>query len=66
MMLAILVAASAALANPVDPRLLEAARAIFIGRLDQARAMIGNAIAAGASGRRSSVCLPNLACRVWQ
>ena len=61
MMLAILVAASAALANPVDPRLLEAARAISSGRLDQARAMIGNAIAAGASGPPVERMLADLA-----
>lgn len=50
MILALLVAAGAAVSSPADPRLLEAAHAIANGRLEQARTMIGNAVAAGASG----------------
>ena len=61
MMLALLMAASVAAANPVDPRLLEAAHAINTGRLEQARTMIGNAVAAGASGPPVERLLADLA-----
>jgi Flp pilus assembly protein TadD len=61
MMLALLMAASVAAANPVDPRLLGAAHAIATGRLEQARAMIGNAVAAGANGPPVERLLADLA-----
>ncbi|MEO6255880.1 MAG: tetratricopeptide repeat protein, partial [Sphingomicrobium sp.] len=61
MIVEILVAASAAVANPTDSRLLEASHAITSGRLDQARTMIGNAIAAGAGGPPVERMLADLA-----
>lgn len=61
MILAMLMAASAAVANSSDPQLLGAAHAIANGRLDQARLMIGNAIAAGASGPPVERMLADLA-----
>lgn len=61
MMISILMAASIAAANPVDSSLLDAAHAIDAGRLDQARTMIGNAVAAGASGPPVERLLADLA-----
>ena len=49
-MLALLLAAAAAATAPPSHPLLEAAHAIHAGRLEQARTMIANAVAAGASG----------------
>src|SRR4051795_10337840 len=66
MIAAVLIALSAAAATPVSPitgnRVLEEAQhAIVAGRLDQAKLMIGNAIAAGASGAQLDRALADLA-----
>src|SRR5687768_5705292 len=49
-MLSLLLAAAVATASPPANALSEAARAIDAGRLEQARKMIANAVAAGATG----------------
>lgn len=60
-MLSIVVAAAIATATPpIDP-LSEAAHAIAAGRLDQARTMIANAVATGASGASVERLLADLA-----
>jgi tetratricopeptide (TPR) repeat protein len=51
MILPIVIAAGVAAAVPVNQSLDEAAHAIAAGRFDQARTMIGSAIAAGATGQ---------------
>lgn len=60
-MLDLLVFASVAAAAPQDGRLTEAAHAISAGRLDQARTMVGEAIAAGAKGDQLDLVLADLA-----
>ena len=61
MMLSAILAAALAAAAPTNSSLDEAAHAISAGRLDQARTMIGNAIAAGASGQQVERLLADLA-----
>ena len=60
-MLGLLFFASAVAASPQDGRLAEAAHAIRAGRLDQARTMVGEAIAGGANGREVDLVLADLA-----
>lgn len=63
-MFAVLFAAALAVADPPPPPLQplsEAANALAAGRLDQARAMIGNAIRAGAQGEPVERLLADLA-----
>ena len=61
MITALLVAAAVA-AAPADPAMLsDAARAIEAGRLEQARTMIGRAVAAGAGGPQVERLLADLA-----
>ena len=62
MILAWLVAAAAA-SVPAPPPLVEASKAIEAGRLDQARIMIGKAVAAGAQGAAVDRLLADLAFR---
>lgn len=58
----LLVAIAAAVASPpASPPLKEAAHAISAGRLDQARVMIGRAVASGASGEAVHELLAELA-----
>ena len=67
MIVALLIAASTAAASPVAPaasqpvNLTEAAHAIDVGRLDQARQMVGRAIAVGAKGPLVDRLLADLA-----
>lgn len=61
MMLSAIIAVALAAAAPTNSNLDEAAHAISSGRLDQARTMIGNAIAAGATGRQVDRLLADLA-----
>ena len=61
-MIASLLIAAAVAAAPADPATLsDAARAIEAGRLEQARAMIGRAVAAGAGGPSIDRLLADLA-----
>lgn len=63
-MLSALIAAALATADPTPPPLQplsEAANALAAGRLDQARAMIGNAVKAGAQGEPVERLLADLA-----
>ena len=61
-MIASLLIAAAVAAAPADPAMLsDAGRAIEAGRLDQARMMIGRAVAAGASGAQIDRLLADLA-----
>lgn len=66
MILHVLIASSVAAASPTAPparmpSLAEAAHAIAVGRLDQARLMIGQAMAAGAKGPQIDRLLADLA-----
>ena len=61
MMLSAIIAVALAAAAPTNSGLDEAAHAISSGRLDQARTMIGNAIAAGATGQQVDRLLADLA-----
>jgi Flp pilus assembly protein TadD len=60
-MFALLVLASVAAASPIEARLAETAHAISAGRTAQARAMLGEAIAAGAHNDQVEVLLADLA-----
>jgi tetratricopeptide (TPR) repeat protein len=60
-MLQILLAAGVAAASPAADRLAEAAHAISVGRLDQARTMISAAVAGGAKGGAVDYLLADLA-----
>ncbi len=60
-MIALLIFASVTAAPPIQGRLAETAHAIHAGRVDQARAMLGEAIAAGAQGDQIDVLLADLA-----